>query len=298
MSGDEAGPFTSEDLGWLDDQLAGRSPDGLRWWPERAFDFTGPYGRAAPSNQPAIPTLVIEQDVGHVGGIVWDAETVLAHHLVDEHLARRHQEETSAPAAHADAGPSGRSSSGSSGAVRCLPAAGRGNYRRVIELGAGTGLAGIVALALSLQAEASSSSGRAPSGGGGGLEALVLTELPEALPLLGRNAHSALTALGLVRQTATGTAAVGAVPDAAEATVHAAAGQGGTPFGARRYCRGPGGAAEGSGAAGVEVAVEAMAWGEVPFLPASAAARFAPFDLVGSHSAVLRVPLGLSRLRV
>ncbi len=85
--------------------------------PERAFDFAN------------AGTIVVEQDAGHVGGCVWDAEVLLAH-FIDG-----------------------------------LGAELRG--RTLLELGAGTGLASLVAVRNGARA--------------------VATELDDALPLLVRN---------------------------------------------------------------------------------------------------------------
>ena len=85
--------------------------------PERAFDFAN------------AGTIVVEQDAGHVGGCVWDAEVLLAH-FIDG-----------------------------------LGAQLRG--RTLLELGAGTGLASLVAVRNGAMA--------------------VATELDDALPLLIRN---------------------------------------------------------------------------------------------------------------
>ena len=154
-------PSVPPPLAWISSQLAGVAEedggcDGLRWFPERAFDFSLGYGRADASHGGRswpVPTVVIEQDPGHVGGIVWDAETVLSHHLVDS-LA--HQASSGRPREGIGSGSSGGRGRG--------PLAGRS----VVELGAGTGLAGLVAHLL-------------------GADVVVLTELPDALPLLERN---------------------------------------------------------------------------------------------------------------
>lgn len=109
------------DVQTLEEQLTATN-DVIQWFPERAFDFTHEGVKTF--------TLVMEQDTGHVGGKVWDAETVLSHYLHDIVGVTLQN-------------------------------------KRVIELGAGTGLAGIVSSHLG---------------------ALVCaTELSEALPLLERN---------------------------------------------------------------------------------------------------------------
>ena len=85
-----------------------------------------------------VDTVVIEQDPGLTGGTVWDAETVLSHYLV-ETFGRK----------------------GLAG-------------KRIIELGAGTGLAGIVAARLGAD--------------------VVFTELDAVLPVLTRNVQRSLPA--------------------------------------------------------------------------------------------------------
>jgi predicted nicotinamide N-methyase len=142
------------DLMPLSAQIAGADPEGcIRWFPERAFDFGEDYSSSSDGRVglgAAIDSVIIHQDPGHVGGVVWDAECILAHHIVEYAAAQplsslpRH---ASPPSLHG---------------------------KKVIELGSGTGLSGIVAARL-------------------GASVVVLTELEDALPLLERNVHRNLT---------------------------------------------------------------------------------------------------------
>lgn len=150
----------------LEEQISSVGDGSLRWFPERAFDFCEAFYQKQTGNPTSIatdrtstkrllPTVVIEQDPGHVGGIVWDAEVVLAHHIADAFAT------SSATTSHDCTLPHEPKTT--------KPLAGK----RVIELGAGTGLAGLVCGLL-------------------GADHVVLTELPEALGLLRRNADRTL----------------------------------------------------------------------------------------------------------
>ena len=164
----------TQSVPWLAEQLAGVGDGSLRWFPERAFDFYPSSSRInggedyTGASQRASFTVVVEQDPGHVGGIVWDAETVLSHRLVERY---GDSSDNRNPAHGADPGPADATESSESKA----PAGSRRSMHglKVVELGAGTGLAGCVCGRL-------------------GAETVVLTELKEALPLLQRNARRML----------------------------------------------------------------------------------------------------------
>eukprot|EP00638_Chattonella_subsalsa_P015550 CAMPEP_0117842330 /NCGR_PEP_ID=MMETSP0949-20121206/15952_1 /TAXON_ID=44440 /ORGANISM="Chattonella subsalsa, Strain CCMP2191" /LENGTH=239 /DNA_ID=CAMNT_0005686361 /DNA_START=18 /DNA_END=733 /DNA_ORIENTATION=- len=102
-----------------DDQLSFRNElasldHDLSFFPERCFDFNG-------------FSIVMEQDVGDVGGQVWDAEVVLAHYL-DQMYGK------SSIASHQEDSTNAEGADGIN-KLNC----------KVLELGAGTGLAGLVA---------------------------------------------------------------------------------------------------------------------------------------------------------
>ena len=169
----------SQSVPWLAEQLAGVGDGSLRWFPERAFDFypfrsetnggeSKTTSSRSPSSAAAAFTVVVEQDPGHVGGIVWDAETVLSHHLVERYGAcsDKNAIEHGAESARTidTIGSSKFEAPDKRRSMRGL---------KVVELGAGTGLAGCVCGLL-------------------GAKKVVLTELTEALPLLERNASRVL----------------------------------------------------------------------------------------------------------
>ncbi|KAG5179305.1 putative methyltransferase-domain-containing protein [Tribonema minus] len=133
----------------------------LARFPQRAFEFTH------------AGTVLIDQDFGDVGSIVWDAEVVLAHHL-DATVSK---------------------------SLRGMS---------VLELGAGTGLAGIVAARLGAH--------------------VVLTDQAKLLPQLQRNADANLTG---EQSSATGTVTVTEVlwsADPADLAALSTATHRGTPF--------------------------------------------------------------------
>ena len=97
----------------LEQQIAGLDPEGsIRWFPERAFDFFEDYhgGGGGASGGPVVDTVVVEQDPGHVGGTVWDAECILAHHVIEYALRK-------VPILHPGGSSSSSSSSSSSAAT-------------------------------------------------------------------------------------------------------------------------------------------------------------------------------------
>lgn len=117
----------------LEEQLCALDSQA-QFFPERAFEFDGLDG-----------TVVCAQEM-HTGGMIWDAEVILAHRLVERYGSNSE-------------------------------AVGRGCDslvgKRVIELGAGAGLAGIVAAQL-------------------GAAVVVFTEIEKVLPVLTRNVEANL----------------------------------------------------------------------------------------------------------
>ena len=133
-----------------------------QFFPERAFEFEGLDG-----------TVVCTQEM-HTGGMIWDAEVILAHRLVERFGA---DADADADSGDADTGagsgcadeqasdpPEGPSSPDP--LPTSLPRSLEG--KRVIELGAGAGLAGIVAAQL-------------------GAAVVVFTEIAKVLPVLQQN---------------------------------------------------------------------------------------------------------------
>ena len=143
-----------------------------QFFPERAFEFEGLDG-----------TVVCTQEM-HTGGMIWDAEVILAHLLVERFGADADADAGDADTGDADTGDAEADTGAGSGCAdeqvpdppegpsspdplpTSLPRSLEG--KRVIELGAGAGLAGIVAAQL-------------------GAAVVVFTEIAKVLPVLQQN---------------------------------------------------------------------------------------------------------------
>ena len=194
-----------------------------QFFPERAFEFEGLDG-----------TIVCTQEM-HTGGMIWDAEVILAHRLVEHFGSGSGSGSADEPPAHAPKGPSSPGPLSTS-----LPRSLAG--KRVIELGAGAGLAGIAAAQL-------------------GAEVVVFTEIAKVLPVLRGNIKANL-------------------PDAVrfeEEGEGGGAGEAGSGEGRDGGGGGEDGGSRGDDTAALRVACCEQWWGETLAGPV---AELAPFDLI------------------